>query len=401
MTSSGVSKRVARISQSATMAITTKANELRAAGRDVIGFGAGEPDFATPSHIVEAAAAACADPVNHRYSPAVGLPELRDAVAAQFGAFAGSEVERSNVAIANGAKGALFATFAALLDPGDEVLLPAPYWVTYPEAISLFEGVPVTVPTTMESGFRVSIEALDRAVTPRTKALMFVSPSNPSGAVYPPEEVAAVGRWAAERGLWVITDEIYDHLVYGEARHVSMPVVAPEIAERCIVINGTAKTFAMTGWRVGWAIGDRDVIAGIGRFQSHALSNVSNVSQRAALAALTGPMKPAEDMRDAFERRAEEMHRLLDVIDGVEVLRPEGAFYAFPSVEGLLGRQLGSGRPETSLELAELLLDEIEIALVPGEAFGAPGHCRLSFALADDQLRAGLQRWQELVSAGG
>ena len=395
----GISQRLAALSESATMAITAKANALRAAGRSVIGFGAGEPDFATPAHIVEAAIAACSDPRNHRYSPAIGLPELRDAVVAKTAEHSGYVVERSNVVISNGGKGALFAACAALLDPGDEVLLPSPYWVTYPEAIALFGGVASIIPTTVADGFRVSVEALDAAVTERTKALVFVSPSNPSGAVYPPDEVAAIGRWAAERGIWVITDEIYDHLLYGDARHVSMPVVAPEIAERCIVVNGTAKTFAMTGWRVGWAIAPTNVAAAMGRFQSHSMSNVANVSQRAALAALTGPMDPVDDMRRAFDKRRRSMHGLLSEIPGIEVREPEGAFYAFPSVAGQLGSSLGGRTPSSSLELAALLLEEIEIAVVPGEAFGAPGYCRLSFALADDDLIEGLERWRALASA--
>lgn len=394
----GISQRLAALSESATMAITAKANALRAAGRSVIGFGAGEPDFATPAHIVEAAVAACSDPKNHRYSPAIGLPELRDAVVARTAEHSGLEVERSNVVISNGGKGALFAAFAALLDPGDEVLLPSPYWVTYPEVIGLFGGVVSVIPTTVADGFRVSVEALDAAVTERTKALVFVSPSNPSGAVYPPDEVAAIGNWAAERGIWVITDEIYDHLLYGDARHVSMPVVAPEVAERCIVVNGTAKTFAMTGWRVGWAIAPTAVAAAMGRFQSHSMSNVANVSQRAALAALTGPMGPVEEMRQAFDKRRQVMHRLLSEIPGLEVRQPEGAFYAFPMVVGLLGRSLGGRTASSSLELAALLLDEIEIAVVPGEAFGAPGYCRLSFALADEDLIEGLERWKALAS---
>jgi len=394
---SGLSQRLVAISESATMAITVKAKALRAAGRPVIGFGAGEPDFATPAHIVEAAIAACSDPINHRYSPAVGLPELRDAVVVATKAHSGLAVERADVVITNGGKGAVFAAFAALLDPGDEVLLPSPYWVTYPEAIALFGGVTRVIPTTVTDGFRVSTEALDAAVTERTKVLVFVSPSNPSGAVYPPDEVAEIGRWAAQRGIWVITDEIYDHLVYGDARHVSMPVVAPDVAERCIVVNGTAKTFAMTGWRVGWAIAPADVAAAMGRFQSHSTSNVSNVSQRAALAALTGPMGPVEEMRKAFDRRRRAMHQLLTDIPGIEVRLPEGAFYAFPSVAGQLQRPLGGRTVSSSLDLAALLLEEIEIAVVPGEAFGSPGYCRLSFALAEDDLIEGLGRWQELA----
>lgn len=380
------------------MAITARANALRAAGRPVIGFGAGEPDFPTPSHIVEAAAAACHDPVNHRYSPAAGLPELRDAIVAKTARDSGLETARENVIVSNGGKGALFASFAALVDPGDEVLLPAPYWVTYPEAIKVFGGVPVVVPTTVEHGFRVSVDMLEAATTDRTKVLVFVSPSNPSAAVYPPDEVEAIGRWAAERGIWVITDELYEHLVYGAARHVSMPVVAPEIVERCIVVNGTAKSYAMTGWRVGWAIAPVEVATAMARLQSHSTSNVTNVAQRAALAAITGPLDPVFEMREAFDRRRTKMFEMLSEIPGVAVAEPEGAFYAFPSVEGLLGRRLGSGIAETTMELSALLLDEIEIAVIPGESFGAPGYLRLSFALSDEDLVEGLERLQRLVA---
>ncbi len=396
--SEGLSQRLAAISASATMAITAKANSLRAAGRAVIGFGAGEPDFATPVHIVEAAVAACSEPINHRYSPAAGLPELRDAVVVSTKAHSGLAVERANVVISSGGKGALFAAFAALIDPGEEVLLPSPYWVSYPEAIALFGGVVRVVPTTVADGFRVSVDALDAAVTERTKALIFVSPSNPSGAVYPPEEVAAIGRWAADRGIWVITDEIYDHLVYDNAQHVSMPVAAPDIVDRCIVVNGTSKTFAMTGWRVGWAIAPQEVADAIGKFQSHSMSNVSNVSQRAAIAALTGPMGPVKEMYRAFDQRRREMYRHLIEIPGIAVNEPEGAFYAFPSVAGQLGHSLGGRTASSSLDLAALLLEEIEIAVVPGEAFGSPGYCRLSFALADADIVEGLERWQNLVS---
>lgn len=393
-----LSRRLAALSESATLAITARAKELRAAGRPVIGFGAGEPDFPTPAHIVEAAAAACADPANHRYSPAIGLPELRSAVAETTAARSNLPAAVENVVISNGGKGAIYAAFAALLDPGDEVLLPAPYWVTYPEAIALFEGVARPVVTTVTAGFRVTIDDLEATRTDRTKVLVFVSPSNPTGAVYPPSEVEAIGRWAAEHGIWVLTDEIYDQLVYGDAQHVSMPAVVPDLIERCIVVNGTAKTYAMTGWRVGWAIAPADIAAAMGRFQSHSASNVANVSQRAALAAVTGPQDAVAEMRQAFDRRRLEMHRLLTDIEGLQVIAPDGAFYAFPEVSGHLGRSFGGRVAETSADLAALLLDEIEIAVVPGEAFGAPGYCRLSFALSDADLTEGLERWRGLFA---
>ena len=394
-----IAARVAAIAESATLAVDTKAKALKAAGAPVIGFGAGEPDFPTPSHIVEAAAAACRDPRNHRYSPAGGLPELKAAIVATTGRDAGLEVSADQVVVTNGGKHAVYNAFAALLDPGDEVLLPAPYWTTYPEPIRLAGGIPVVVPTEVGAGFKVSLDQLEAACTPRTKVLLFVSPSNPSGAVYAPEQVEAIGRWAVERGIWVVTDEIYEHLTYDGHRHVSMPSVVPELADRCLVLNGVAKTYAMTGWRVGWMIGPRDVVAAATNLQSHQTSNVANVSQRAAIAALEGGLDDLARMRDAYDRRRLLMHSMLSAIDGVTCMVPEGAFYAFPSFEGVLGRTLG-GRPVgDTLELAEVLLEEAKVAVVPGEAFGTPGCARLSFALGDDDLEEGVTRIAKLLSA--
>jgi aspartate aminotransferase len=391
----GVSKRLAAISESATLAINTRAKELAAAGHKVVDFGVGEPDFPTPQHIVEAAQAACARVGYHKYTPVAGLPALREAIAAKTSRDSHLEVAPANVLVTNGGKGAVFTACAALIDPGDEVLLPSPYWVTYPEAVALAGGTTVPVPTTIESGFRVSVEQLEAARTPRTKMLIFVSPSNPTGAVYPEAEVAAIGRWAAENGIWVMVDEIYEHLVYGDARFVSLPVVAPEAAQRCVVVNGVAKTYAMTGWRVGWLIGPAPVVKAAVNFQSHATSNVANVSQAAALAALNGPMNLVAEMKEAFDRRRLAMLGLLAGIPGVEANTPEGAFYVFPSVVGTLGKNLMGHTPTTDLDLARVLLDELKIAVVPGEAFGAPGYIRLSFALSDEDLRAGLTRWAD------
>jgi aspartate/methionine/tyrosine aminotransferase len=394
-----LSRRIAAIEESATLAVDAKAKSLVAAGHDVIGFGAGEPDFPTPSHIVAAAAEACADPRNHRYTPAAGLPELREAVAVKTAKDSGYEVAASQVVVTNGAKHAVYNAFAALLDPGDEVLVPAPYWVTYPEAIRLAGGVAVAVPTDETTGFRATVDALEAACTERTKVLLFVSPSNPTGAVYTPGQVAEVGRWAAERGLWVVTDEIYEHLVYGDHVFSSMPALVPELAERTIVINGVAKTYAMTGWRVGWMIGPPDIVKGTVNLQSHATSNVANVSQRAALAALTGDQACVGQMRAAFDRRRRTMFRLLSAIPGVTCGEPEGAFYAFPSFAGALNRPLAGGRVATdTLELAGIALDEAKVAIVPGEAFGAPGYARLSYALADEALEAGVDRLAALLA---
>jgi aspartate/methionine/tyrosine aminotransferase len=393
-----VSRLIAAVAESATLAIDAKAKALKAAGEDVIGFGAGEPDFATPDHIVEAAAAACRDPKNHRYTPTSGLPELREAIAAKTARDSGYGVQASQVLVTNGGKQAVLEAFAALVDPGDEVIVPAPYWTTYPEAIALAQGVTVMVATDEETGFRVTLEQLEAARTPKTKVLLFVSPSNPSGAVYPPEQVEAIGRWAVERGIWVITDEIYEHLVYGGRTAVSMPVVVPELADNCVVVNGVAKTYAMTGWRVGWLIGPPDVVKAATNYQSHATSNVANVSQRAALAAVSGDLTCVAEMRAAFDRRRKTIWELLNGIPGVTCIEPEGAFYAYPSFKGVLGRDIGGKRPETTLELAEVLLDEARVAIVPGEAFGTPGYARLSYALGDDDLVEGVTRIGKLLA---
>jgi aspartate aminotransferase len=395
-----VSTRIASIEESATLAVDAKAKALKAAGEPVIGFGAGEPDFPTPAHIVAAAEAACRVPRNHHYTPAGGLPELKAAIAEKTAKDSGYDVAPGQVVVTNGAKQAIYNSCAALLDPGDEVLLPAPYWVTYPEAIRLAGGVTVVVPTDESTGFRATVNALEAARTPRTKMLLFVSPSNPTGAVYTPEEVTAVGQWAADHGIWVVTDEIYEQLVYGDNRFSSMPVLVPELADTCVVVNGVAKTFAMTGWRVGWMIGPPDVVKGAVNLQSHATSNVANVSQMAALAALTGDMDPITSMREAFDRRRRKMFEILSGMPGVTCLEPEGAFYAFPSFAGVLGRPIGGTQVDTTLQLADVVLDKAKVAIVPGEAFGAPGYVRLSYALGDDALVEGLTRLGDLLSDG-
>ncbi|QGG94685.1 pyridoxal phosphate-dependent aminotransferase [Actinomarinicola tropica] len=393
-----ISARVAAIAPSATLAVDAKAKALKAAGEPVIGFGAGEPDFSTPAYVVEAAAAACTDPAMHRYTPAAGLPQLREAIATKTARDSGYQVDPSQVVVTNGGKHAVYNAFTVLLDPGDEVLLPAPYWTTYPEPIALAGASSVVVPTDAASGFRVTVDQLEAARTDRTKALVFVSPSNPSGAVYPAEEIEAIGRWAAEHDVWVVTDEIYEHLTYGEHTFASMPTLVPELADRCIVLNGVAKTYAMTGWRVGWLIAPPDVAAAAANLQSHQTSNVANVSQAAALAAVSGPLDAVSEMRAAFERRGRRMVEMLRDIDGVTVLDPQGAFYAYPSFEGVLGRTIAGRTPSNTLELADLLLEEARVAIVPGEAFGTPGYARLSFALGDDDLAEGIQRIVDLLA---
>jgi aspartate aminotransferase len=396
-----VSRRIGSIAESATLAVDAKAKALKAAGRPVIGFGAGEPDFPTPEPIVEAAIQAARDPKNHRYTPAAGLPELREAIAAKTARDSRLQVGAGQVLVTNGGKQAVYQAFATLLDPGDEVILPAPYWTTYPEAIALAGGVCVQVDTDETSGFRASIEQLEAARTPRTKVLLFCSPSNPTGAVYSPGQVEEIGRWALEHGIWVVTDEIYEHLVYGAATSSSMPVVVPGLAETCVVLNGVAKTYAMTGWRVGWMIGPADVIKAATNLQSHLSSNVCNVSQRAALAAVSGDLSAVAMMRAAFDRRRQTMVRMLNEIPGVSCVEPEGAFYAYPSVKAIIDREIRGRRPASSAELAELVLEEAEVAVVPGEAFGTPGYFRLSYALGDDDLIEGVQRLGKLLSEAG
>ena len=376
---------------SATLAIDAKAKAMKAAGEPVIGFGAGEPDFPTPEAIVEAAAAACRDPGNHRYTPVAGLPELREAIAAKTARDTGYRLEAAQVLVTNGGKQAVEQAFATILDPGDEVILPAPYWTTYPEAIRLAGAVPVEVATTEATGFKPTVDQLEAARTPRTKALLFCSPSNPTGAVCSRDEVEAVGRWADEHGLWVVTDEIYEHLVYGSASMHSLPAVVPAMGDRTIVVNGVAKTYAMTGWRVGWLLGPPDVVKAAVNLQSHATSNVCNVAQRAALQAVSGDLTAVAEMRSAFDRRRRVIHRMLNEIEGVSCPEPKGALYAFANLTGLL-----SGEALLALDLAAAVLEEAKVAFVPGEAFGAPGYARFSYALGDADLEEGITRLQKL-----
>ena len=393
-----VSARLAAIAPSATLAVDSKAKALKAAGRPVIGFGAGEPDFPTPDYIVEAAVAAAREPRNHRYTPAGGLPELKEAIAAKTLRDSGYEVDPASVLVTNGGKQAVFQAFAAIVDPGDEVLLPAPYWTTYPEAIALAGGTPVEVFAGADQDYLVTVEQLEAARTENTKALLFCSPSNPTGAVYSPEQTKAIGEWALEHGIWVITDEIYEHLLYDGAEFSPIVRLVPELADQTIVLNGVAKTFAMTGWRVGWMISPADVTKAASNFQSHLTSNVANVSQRAAIAALTGPLDAVYEMREAFDRRRRTMVSMLREIDGVVCPTPRGAFYAYPSVEGLIGRTIRGREIGSSADLASVILDEAEVAVVPGEAFGPSGFMRLSYALGDDDLAEGMGRIQSLLA---
>jgi aspartate aminotransferase len=395
--STRVSRRIGSIAESATLAVDARAKALKAEGRPVIGFGAGEPDFATPDYIVAAAVAAAQDPANHRYTPAGGLPDLKKAIVAKTLRDSGYQVSAEQVLVTNGGKHAIFNTFATLLDPGDEVLLPAPYWTTYPESINLAGGTAVEVFAGEDQGYLVTVEQLEAARTPRTKALLFCSPSNPTGSVYSPEQIREIGRWAVANRLWVITDEIYEHLTYDGVSSVSMPVEVTELADTCVVVNGVAKTYAMTGWRVGWMIGPRDVIKAATNLQSHSTSNVANVSQRAAVAALNGSLDAVNEMKAAFDRRRRTIVRMLNDVEGVHCPVPAGAFYVYPSVKGVLGKTIRGRVANTSAELAALILDEAEVAVVPGEAFGPSGYLRLSYALSDADLTEGVTRIQKLL----
>ena len=393
-----VSDRIGAIAESATLKVDSKAKALKAEGRPVIGFGAGEPDFPTPEYVVDAAVEACRDPRNHRYSPAGGLPELKAAIVEKTRRDSGLEIEAAQVLVTNGGKQAIYGAFAAMLDPGDEVIVPAPYWTTYPEAIGLAGGRTVEVLADETQDYKVSVEQLEAARTEKTKVLLFVSPSNPTGAVYTAEEIRAIGAWVEDNDLWVLTDEIYEHLVYDGVETGSMPVLCPDLVDNCVVVNGVAKTYAMTGWRVGWMIGPKDLVKAATNLQSHATSNVANVSQRAAIAALTGDLAAVEEMKTAFDRRRRLIVSMLSEIDGVVCPTPEGALYAYPSVKGLLGREHGGTMIETSAQLAEHILTAAEVAVVPGEAFGSPGYLRLSYALGDDDLVEGITRMQKLFS---
>lgn len=392
-----LSARLTSIAESATLAVDAKAKALAAQGEDVIGFGAGEPDFPTPEHIVEAAIAAARDPKNHRYSPATGLPELKEAIAHQTYESDRVRVDASRIIVTNGGKQAVYEALAALLDPGDEAILPAPYWTTYPEAVRLAGGVPVAVRAGADQGYIPSLEQLEAARTPRSKVVLLCSPSNPTGAVMSRAQVEEFGRWALKNDLWVLSDEIYQHLVYDGATFHSILDVVPELEDRTILVNGVAKTFAMTGWRVGWLIAPPDIAQGVARLQSHLTSNVNNVAQRAAIAALTGPTEPLDTMREAFDRRRRTMVDMLSEIEGLTLPTPRGAFYAFPDVTALLRREIDGTRVTTSAELAALILERAKVALVPGEAFDAPGHLRLSYALSDADLAKGVSRLQKVL----
>jgi aspartate aminotransferase len=395
-----VSKRIAAIAESATLAVDSKAKALKAAGRPVIGFGAGEPDFPTPDYIVNSAVEAAKVAANHRYTPAAGLPELRDAIVKKTKRDSNYEITSDQVLVTNGGKQAVYQAFASILDPGDEVILPSPYWTTYPECIKLAGGVSVEVFADESQNYLVSVEQLEKVRTPKTKVLLFCSPSNPTGSVYSPEQVKAIGNWALANGLWVVTDEIYEHLLYDGATAPSICVAVPALADRTIIINGVAKTYAMTGWRVGWMIGPKDVIKAATNLQSHLSSNVSNISQRAAITALTGDLSAVHKMGEAFDRRRKLIVKLLNEIPGVSCPNPTGAFYVYPSVKGVLGKEIRGKRPKTSAELATLILEEVEVAAVPGEAFGPSGYLRFSYALGDEDIIEGIGRVKKLLSEG-
>jgi aspartate aminotransferase len=398
VSASRISKRIAAIAESATLKVDAKAKALQAEGRPVISYAAGEPDFPTPAHIVEAAAKAVLDPKNHRYTPAVGLPDLREAIAQKTLRDSGTEVTASQVVVTNGGKQAVYQAFAVLLDAGDEVLLPTPYWTTYPEAIALAGGKTVEVFAGSDQGYKVTVEQLEKAKTSRSKVLLMSSPSNPTGAVYSRQEVEDIGKWAHSNDLWVITDEIYQNLVYDGLKAYSITEVVPELVDKTIMVNGVAKSYSMTGWRIGWMAGPADAMKAAANLQSHLTSNVNNIAQKAALAALTGSQEEVQNMLQAFDRRRKLAVSELGKIDNWLAPMPQGAFYVYSDVRGLLGKSWAGKQINTSLELCDLILEKAEVALVPGEAFGPSGYVRMSYALGDEPIVEGIKRLQELFS---
>lgn len=393
-----VSKRLGAIAPSATLAVDAKAKEMKAKGLPVIGFGAGEPDFPTPDYILKAAIEAVSDTANHRYSPAKGLPALREAIAKKMLRDSHYNVDPDNIIVTNGGKQAVYEAFAALIDPEDEVILPAPYWTTYPEVVALCGGKSVVVQTTFETDFKVTPADLDAVLTDKTKMLLLCSPSNPTGSVYTRDELEAIGKWCLEHGIWVATDEIYEHLVYDDAQSNHILDVVPELSAQTIVMNGVAKTYAMTGWRVGWLVAPSDIVKAATNFQSHLTSNVCNVAQKAALCAIEGDLEVVHQMREAFDRRRRKMVQMLNEIKGIKLAEPKGAFYCYPNVEYFIGKTLRGTQIESSSHLASLILEHAMVALVPGEAFGTEGYLRLSYALSDEQLVEGLSRIQKLLA---
>jgi aspartate aminotransferase len=393
---SRISKRIAAIAESATLKVDAKAKALQAEGRAVISYAAGEPDFPTPAHIVEAASKAVLDPKNHRYTPAVGLPDLREAIAQKTLRDSGTQISANQVVVTNGGKQAVYQAFAVLLDAGDEVLLPTPYWTTYPEAIALAGGKTVEVFAGSDQDYKVTVEQLDKAKTSRTKVLLMCSPSNPTGAVYSRDEIAAIGNWAHQNDMWVITDEIYQNLVYDGVKAYSITEIVPELIDKTIMVNGVAKSYAMTGWRLGWMTGPADAMKAAANLQSHLTSNVNNIAQKAALAALTGPQDEVQNMLQAFDRRRKLAVSELGKIDNWLAPMPQGAFYVYSDVRGLLGKSWAGKQINTSLELCDLILEKAEVALVPGEAFGPSGYVRMSYALGDEPIVEGIKRLQKL-----
>ena len=391
-----ISKRIGAIAESATLKVDAKAKALQAEGKAVISYAAGEPDFPTPAHIVEAAIAAAKDPKNHRYTPAVGLPELREAIAAKTQADSGTEITAAQVVVTNGGKQAVYQAFAVLLDPGDEVILPSPYWTTYPEAIALAGGKAVEVFAGSDQNYMVTVEQLEKARTPKTKAMLLCSPSNPTGSVYSLDQIKAIGEWALANQIWIVSDEIYQNVIYDGKKAYSITEIVPEMKDLTIMVNGVAKSYAMTGWRLGWMAGPLDAMKAAANLQSHLSSNVNNIAQRAAIAALTGPQDEVKAMVEAFDRRRHLAVAELAKINGWLAPMPEGAFYVYSDVRGLLGKSWGGKQINTSLELCDYILDAAEVALVPGEAFGPSGYVRMSYALGDAQITEGIQRLQKL-----
>ena len=388
-----ISKLDQKIKPSGTMAISNKSRELKSQGKPVIGFGAGEPDFPSPDYVVDAAIKAAADPKNHKYSPAAGLESLRQIIAKTTKDYSGFEINSDNVIVSNGGKQSILTAFLSILDPGDEVIIPAPYWTTYPEAVKIAGGTPVFIETEKSNNFKVTVEQLEKSKSKNTKMLVWCSPSNPTGVVYSKEEAEEIYEWIFKNDLWILSDELYEHLVYEGETSPSPAIYDPEL-KNTIIVNGVSKSYSMTGWRVGWLIGNKSVI-GLGKkIQSQATSNVSNVSQLAAEAALLNGLEVTNEMKIAFNRRRLFATEKIKSIPNLNVVDSTGAFYLFVDVSHYCS---GKNGLNTSEEFCDWLLENYFIAFVPGEVFGTPGFMRLSYALSDEDLDNGLSRLSEAI----
>ncbi|WP_260286000.1 pyridoxal phosphate-dependent aminotransferase [Peribacillus aracenensis] len=389
-----LAKRVQSLTPSTTLAITAKAKELKAQGLDIIGLGAGEPDYNTPKHIIDAALLSMNEGQT-KYTPSAGLPKLKEAIAAKLKRDQGLEYKPSEIVVGSGAKHALYTLFQAILDEEDEVIVPIPYWVSYPEQIKLADGKPVYVVGTEENQYKITKEQLEQAITEKTKAVIINSPSNPTGMLYSREELAAIGEVCLAHDILIVSDEIYEKLVYGNAKHTSIAEISPELKKQTIIINGVSKSHSMTGWRIGYAVGDESIIKAMTNLASHSTSNPTTTAQYGAIAAYEGTQEPVEEMRQSFEGRLNTIYDKLVEIPGISCIKPQGAFYLFPNVKRAV-ELTGYSNVE---EFTTALLEEAQVAVIPGSGFGAPDNIRLSYATSLELLEAAVERIHSFVNS--